>query len=357
MKNITKLTQKLVSIPSWVGETNNENAVNNFIFGYLKKYSNLKVEKQLLKGGRFNVLASPSKKVDCLVIGHTDTVPISNKWTVDPFKGTIKDGRLYGRGTTDMKGGVAAMLLAATRKDLPKNTAFLFYVDEEYNFAGMKEFIACYKNKMAPKTIISLDGSELEVANGCRGLIEIELIIGGISAHAATPQNGRNALLIAYQVYQGLEEFVSQFKDPELGNSIINLGMISGGIAPNVVPDSCSLTLDIRPASSKLNAKKVEAEIKRLVKLNLGTIQEIKTNFDFPFWLTPKSKIRTSLPFKNLSKSGYIDIALLFQAFNRPTCLTFGAGTQSMAHKADEYIEIAKLEKSGALLFDLIQSL
>jgi len=87
-----------------------------------------------------------------------------------------------------MKSGLAAMILAATDKNIPKNIGFLFYIDEEYDFAGIKKFISDYGKKLKPKSIISLDGSELEIANGCRGLIEISATVKGISCHAATPE-------------------------------------------------------------------------------------------------------------------------------------------------------------------------
>jgi len=355
MKKIIRLTQKLVSIPSWVDATNNENEINNFIYEYLIKNSNLKIEKQILKNGRFNILASNSSKIDRLIIGHTDTVPVAKDWTQDPFKPIIKDGYLYGRGSTDMKGGLASMMLVATNNNLPLNTAFLFYVDEEYSFLGLKKFIQKYQNKLSPKVIISLDGSELEIANGCRGLIEIEVEIKGISCHAATPQFGKNAINIGYQIYQGLINYLKNYSDPNLGESSINLGMIKGGTAPNVVPGSCYLVFDIRPATTRLKASMVEKEIKRIANLNQGKISRLVTNFDFGNWITPKTDLNFGLPFKDISQSGYIDIALLWEAFNKPICFTFGAGTQFMAHKADEYIDISKLNKLDKLLFDLIQ--
>jgi len=355
MTKIIDLTKQLVSIPSWVDDQTNEIKVSQFIFDYLKNNTNLDIKKDIVIDGRFNILASNSQDIDTLIIGHTDTVPIGDGWTTNPTDSQLNDNKLYGRGVTDMKSGLAAMLLIANK--LPKNTGLLFYIDEEYNFAGMKDFINRYQSKLAPKTIISLDGSELEIGNGCRGLIEIDLNIGGVSCHAATPQYGRSAINIGYQIYLGLIDYLKDFSDPVLGPTSINLGKIQGGTSPNMVPGSCRLVFDIRPSSAALRAEMIENKIKELSKLYQGSIISLKTNFDFTCWLTPKESLKLGQPFKNISASGYIDIALLWQAFNKPNCFTFGAGTQSMAHKPDEYIEIDKLEKLESILIDIIQKI
>jgi acetylornithine deacetylase/succinyl-diaminopimelate desuccinylase-like protein len=352
MTNIIDLTSQLVSIPSWVDDQINESKIGEFIFEFLKKNPQLTVLKQTVTDNRFNILASNSQDIKTLIIGHIDTVGVGGDWESDPIIPVISNGKLFGRGTTDMKSGLAAMLLLADK--LPPNTGLLCYIDEEYNFLGIKDFISRYQNQFSPQTIISLDGSELEISNGCRGLIEIDLNIAGVSCHAATPQYGRNAIEIGYQIYLGLTEYLQKYSDPLLGPTTINLGKINGGTAPNVVPGSCRLVFDIRPSTTTLNAKMVEAQIRQLAQRYLGQIISLQTNFDFGCWLTPRSDIKTSLPFKDIANSGYIDIALLWEAFNQPTCLTFGAGAQSMAHKANEYIEVDKLNQLENFLFELI---
>ena len=342
MNNITSLTQQLVSIPSNVDENNNETKVADFIFDYLTSNSNLKLVKEPVKDGRYNILASNGEDVDTLVIGHTDTV-------AGFIKPTIIDNKLYGRGTTDMKGGIAAMMLLACQKKLPSNIGFLFYIDEEYSFLGMKQFIADYGDKLQPKTIISLDGSELEISNGCRGLIEIEFAVKGISCHAATPQNGISAINNGVAICEQLANSI---------NTPVNIGLISGGTAPNLVADNCNITIDIRPSKSSINGQMVAKVISELAKNLSVKIDNLKINYNFGSWITPKNELnKFGLQFKDIHNSGYIDIQLLWEKFNKPVCFTIGAGTQSKAHTADEYVEIEKLNKLPQILLDIINKI
>ncbi len=347
MNNILNLTKELISIPSWVGEGCDESAIGEYIFKYLKENTSLTVTKQAVTGRRFNIIASNSNKIETLIIGHIDTVPVDNNWDTDPFTPTIIDNRLYGRGSTDMKSGIAAMLVSAN--NLPVDTALLFYVDEEYNFLGMKKFIAGFGNKIKPKTIISLDGSELEISNGCRGLIEINFDVIGKSCHAATPQFGINAINSAVILCQKLE---AEIKTP------INIGLISGGIAPNVVAPTCAITIDIRPSQSTVNANFVVNKMNELAKIMNIKVINIKVNYDFGSWLTPKEKLSVlSLPFKDITQSGYIDMQLLWEKFDMPTCFTIGAGSQKSAHTANEFVEIAKLDTLPQILLEILKQI
>ncbi len=359
MTKILELTKKLVSIPSWVDEQTNESKIGEFIFEYLKKNSNLELQIETVINDRFNLVAKNSQKIDILVMGHIDTIGINNNWETDPVNPAIKGGKLFGRGTTDMKSGLAAMMLAATDKNLPKNIGFLFYIDEEYNFTGIKKFMADYGTKIKPRSIISLDGSELEIANGCRGLIEICATVKGISCHAATPENGVNAIEVTTKSIEKLKEFLSQFVNPELGTTSVNLASIDGcGSASNVVPDNCQFVLDIRPSSPQINAKLILNQLNKFVVEYGGKLTNQKIKFDFGSWLTPKSKLKKlDLNFKNISTSGYIDTQMLWQLFNQPICLTIGAGTQQTAHASNEYAEIEKLEKLPKILLDIIQKI
>ena len=112
---------------------------------------------------------------------------------------------------------------------LKNNTAFLFYIDEEYDFAGIKAFIKKYKNKIKPKRIISLDGSNLKITNGCRGLIEITCTIQGKSGHAAKPQSGINAINNSFLIIQKLSNWLKKFDNKNLGSTCLNLAYIKGG--------------------------------------------------------------------------------------------------------------------------------
>ncbi len=358
MTKILNLTKQLISIPSWVDDQTNEVKIGEYIFNYLKNNSKLSVEKEIVINGRFNILAGFNQDIETLIMGHIDTVGINNNWETNPIFPTIKNGQLYARGATDMKSGLAAMMIAATNKNLPGGVAFLFYIDEEYNFAGAEKFIKDFADKIKPKSIISLDGSELEIANGCRGLIEISATIMGKSCHASRPENGINALEVTFKTVEKLKKYLSNIYDSELGNTSLNLASINGGQAANVVPDICNFVLDIRPSSSKINAKFIISLLEKYAKKFGGKLTDYQIKFDLGSWLTPKNKLeKLSLNFKNISTSGYMDTQMLWQIFNKPNCLTIGAGAQNTAHSSNEYIEIEKLEKLPKILFNIIQKI
>ena len=358
--DVVGLTKKLISIPSWVDKKTNENAVGYFIFDYLKANSKLKVEKQILKGGRFNVIAKNNNLVSTLVVGHIDTVQPSVSWTKNPLKPSVGKGLLYGLGSSDMKSGVAVMLDLATNPKLKENIMFLFYADEEYDFLGMKGFVKKYLGKIKPKQIISFDGSDLAVTNGCRGLIEISITLKGKSGHAARPESGVNAITRSYLIINNLINWLGNYVSRELGPTTSNLAYIYGGQYQgekdgflilgkqgNVIADICRFTLDIRPSRPELTAKKIINFINRETKRYNLTLMGSSVRHDLGSWSTPKELIDLNglkLPFRSADKTGYIDLQMLWQKFGRVPCFTIGAGN-SMAHKPDEYVEIDKVNK------------
>ena len=135
--SVEQITKKLIKIPSWVGSDSSEKEIGQFIFDYLKEISWLKVQKQMINGKRFNVLALGSDSPEILITGHLDTVRPTSAWKIDPFKPLAKKGRIYGLGSSDMKGGLATILSALKKVKSNKKIMLLFYCDEEYDFLGM----------------------------------------------------------------------------------------------------------------------------------------------------------------------------------------------------------------------------
>lgn len=364
MSQILNLTQKLISIPSWVDDNCNESQIGEFIYQYMIKNSNLTVAKQFCNPSRFNVIAQNSPTIDLLVIGHIDTVQPSKSWVKNPIIPEISGGKLYGLGSADMKSGLAAMLRTAINPRLKSNTGFLFYVDEEYDFIGMKKFIAEFKNKISPRLIISLDGSDLKITNGCRGLIEIEFTFRGTSGHAARPQSGLNAITTSLYLIDQLKAWLTDFNDPFLGSTSLNVAYISGGQYQgqnqqglilgkqgNIIADICQFIIDVRPANSSLTAQAVINFVQKQSKKLGLKFKDTKIRQDYQSWLTPQNQLpEINLGFNQIDQSGYLDIQLLWQAFNQVPCFTLGAGSFLQAHKPDEYVEVNKLIKLQPLL-------
>ena len=355
---IEKLTRKLISIPSFVDERVNEAVVGEFIYDYLKDNSGLEVERQFVGNGRFNIIAKNNQTIDTLVVGHIDTVQPSKEWTNGPLAPVVSGGRIYGLGASDMKSGIAVMLSLAVNPKLKDRTMFLFYVDEEYDFLGMRGFVKQFNGMINPKRVISLDGSDLAITNGCRGLIEISCTIKGRSGHAARPQSGVNAIVKSYQILSQLFDWLAEFTDPILGPTSSNLAYIFGGQNQgevngemilgkqgNVIADICQFTLDIRPSRPELTAQMVIDFIAERAKEADVELAYSSIRHDLGSWYTPPEEIvmgELKLPFKPAGQTGYIDVQMLWKNFDQVSCFTIGAGN-NMAHKPDEYVEIEKI--------------
>lgn len=351
------LTKKLVSIPSYVGKDSNEIKIAEFIAKYCKSFGWLKLIKQSVTDGRFNLILKDKYPTRILFCAHLDTVEPRSGWTTNPFEPIQKNGSLCGLGSSDMKGSTASLLSALQSFKETKGLMVLFYIDEEYDFLGMKKFLKEYKNKFKPQLIVSADGYNLAIGNGCRGLIEITLTIKGKTGHAANPSTGINAITGATKIVEKLTKILAGYKN-SLGKTSCNLAFIQGGLdlgeskigsEGNNIADIAKLVLDIRPASKTLNGAKVINILKELcLKQELNLIS-YKIRHNLGSWTTPRKDLKklerviNKSDYLDANSYGYIDTQMLWETFKTP-CITFGAGNLSVAHKPNEFVEIKNLQ-------------
>jgi len=186
-----------------------------------------------------------------LLTGHSDTVPIGEGWSRDPFGAAIEDGRLYGRGSCDMKAGLAGMALAlATLKGAipaPRGrVVFAACVDEEVGGLGTR---AAIRAGLAADWAVIGEPTELQPIRACKGNCYFEVEITGKAAHAASPDKGVSAIYGAATAIRA-----AQLHDQELrgrthallGSPTLNVGTIAGGMTVSAVPDRCTLWVDRR---------------------------------------------------------------------------------------------------------------
>jgi succinyl-diaminopimelate desuccinylase len=204
--------------------------------------------------------------------GHLDTVPLGEveRWSVNPFGGEVRAGRLYGRGACDMKGGLAAMMLAAKAMverggRLRGNLLLHFAVGEETSDPGTKTLLLD-KGYTGDWGIV-LEPTNLAVVTAEKGLLWIDVEIRGTPAHASTPELGVNPIEQAADFITRLRAYRKKIggkRHPLLGSAVCSVTMIAGGIKENVVPGSCRVTLDRRLLPGEgLDA--VEAEIQAIL--------------------------------------------------------------------------------------------
>lgn len=365
MIRVVDLTKQLVSIPSWVGTDCDEIKVGEFVYQWLKTNTQLTIVKQPVTNGRFNVIAKGAEPARRLLVGHIDTVENRAGWVTNPWTSVVKDGRLYGLGATDMKGSLAAMLIAVSEVNNTDDLMILCYIDEEYDFAGMRKFIEEYRGKIAPKQIISLDGSAGQIGMGCRGLIEVSFRLRGKSGHAGRPEAGVNAITSGINCVNKLKrQLASKYSDPTLGITSLNLAYCQGGLDDgevaygrqgNNIADLAEFVVDIRPAIPELNAAKVKSLLGGYARTAKLQLEDFIVRHDLGSWLTPSAKLTDlALPGKFEPSPGYIDLQMLWEAFDQVPCCTIGAGNLALAHKPNEYVELAELERTQKLMEKII---
>lgn len=371
---VIKLAQQLISIPSYLSPKTNEKEIGNFVFSYLKQFPYLKVKKQKIEKDRFNIVAETAG-VPCLFLaGHLDTVQPKQGWSKNQFQGIIKNQKLYGLGSLDIKGGVAAILDALSDFRKVSNLILLFYCDEEYDFKGMKQFIKEPKRKIGDLAIF-VEPTDLKIWNTHRGLVEIYFSIQGKSGYAANPESGKNAINGIMGVLNILQEQLKGFKDPILGISSLNIAYIRGGLYEgkknreiilgkegNNIADFAEAVIDIRPTRQELRAEKIVAWIKEFLrKERYGLINfSIRHNFS-PFYTNPTElkilrkvlrKTVGKVEYLDPSKKGYGDGQLLQEKFNVPVVYFGPKGAN--AHGVNEWVDISSLKELRQIFSELI---
>lgn len=388
-KDVVGITQQLVRIPSYVslGETDkkvDERNANNWIVNFLQENTNLSIRKQFIQGesGRFNIIATNSDNPKLVFLGHTDTVRPSTGGQYDQLGGEIVDNKLIGLGSADMKSAVGAMLSAIAKNDSLPDMALLLYVDEEYDFAGMKQLIQDKDiQSWKPDLMITGDAGNLELGNGCRGIIEINAVINGKTAHASRPNLGINAIAKTVATIENLSEDLKNNTDnPITGYSTANLGYLEGGKAQslkddevifqkdvsNCVPDAAFFRLDVRSNNLDVTAATIIQKLQEYCQKNGLTMSNIEIQNDLNLWYTQPEKLQWlaeimkksigEMPlFTPLQNKGYVDMAMLWGILGQPDAAAIGPGNWETIHKPDEFVEIEKLEKCRDIFSDVMQ--
>jgi len=353
------LTQKLVRFET-VNPPGNEKQIAEFLGEMLTGHGfNVKYPK--LSENRWHLIAEKgvTDKLSPIVFsGHLDVVPLSSKkWSSNPFKGEIKNGKIFGRGASDMKSGVAAIICAVIqifKENPPKKGIRIFLTaDEETGCNGARNL--CSKNYNIGKAsglIVAEPTANLPVT-GHKGGLFINAITRGVAVHSSMPHKGENAIYKAAKAILELKEFdFKAAKDELLGLPTLNVGTIKGGTNYNSVPDHAEFTIDVRTTNKMSNSEVLqklkerlgeEITLKSFVDLNACYADE-KTKFVQTVYDACKTKgIESKLP----ASVPYLTDASVIQPWydNVPTVI-LGPGQPEQAHQTDEFCYIDKIEQS-----------
>jgi acetylornithine deacetylase/succinyl-diaminopimelate desuccinylase family protein len=362
--NETQLTQELVRINS-ENPPGNEKKIAKYIRDFLV---DLKIKTELIEfeKNRCNVIASIGKGKGLMLNGHMDTVPAGNlnKWKYDPFEARIIDGKIYGRGTSDMKGGIASILTAVknlSKEKFKKKLLLTFVADEEVAMKGSDYLI---KNKKETfkniKYGIMGECTDLRARIAQKGIIIIKIRFKGKAAHGSKPELGDNAIYKATVFIQETRKLIEKLKKekhPLLGSGTINIGVIKGGSKVNIVPEFCDIEID-RRIIPRENTKLALNQIKKILKkLKLKADIELRKS-RLAMQLSPKMELikilRSITKTKLVGESGYTEAELFYRDAKVP-CFSFGPGTSKLAHTTNEYILISNLKKAAKIYEQLIR--
>lgn len=362
-----RLLQELVRIPS-VNPDNHpgtlltgEAALLDFLKPLLEQ-NGAHVELEEVLPGRANLIArwAPLDGRPRILLGpHSDTVGVGGM-TISPFGAEIRDGRLWGRGASDTKGPMAAMLhgLFAHRTalaDAPVAIDFVAFASEESLQWGSRHFANHHASEY--RFAIVGEPTQMQAVHVTKGSLWTGLRATGVAAHSSQPQLGKNAVMkLAAQLCQlipALDARLAAYSHPVLGRSTINVGVFQGGSRPNIVPDLAEAQIDIRltPDLSAVGGA-LQLLTATLADLNLG-LELIRPHENAPMETDPHHPVLTAIrniaPSIGLAGAPWFSDAAHLAAVGLPA-ICLGPGSIDQAHTADEWISIADLD-AGANLF------
>jgi len=306
-------------------------------------------------------LKSAGHRSGLLFACHLDVVaPGEAKWEHPPFSGVESEGRIYGRGSADMKGGIAAIVTAIRQLSdsgvkLEGDIVLLAAAGEETDSCGAKRFISNFGNKLPEIAgVVIPEPTDFEVVTAHRGMLWLKVSTKGKSAHGSTPELGVNAIASVKTFLNELDNYKIRVEPHKLlGGCSMSVNTIAGGKEINVVPDKCEIKIDIRTLPgqncqeiisdfekifAKLKQKNPQFEAEVSIIREMGAL-ETDSNCDFV-------KDFCSAVGRTETKAvGFTTDGPHFVGFGAPVVI-FGPGKSEVCHKPDEYIDICDLEKA-----------
>lgn len=290
--------------------------------------------------------------------GHIDTVPLGAKpWTRDAFAGETDGDRLYGRGSTDMKSGIAAFVAAAVelapRLAGTPGIVLVITAGEEVGCEGAK-YLADSKFLGRAGAIVVAEPTANYPYVGHKGLAWFEIETTGVTAHGSMPEVGDNAILRMARVIGDLEGFRFPVEShPVMGSPTLNVGTIRGGLNTNSVPDSAKITLDVRTVPG-IDHVHLCASLAHLLAPRGATVKPIvdtPTLYTEPAHAWVQEVFEVCTPFldgrpapKTITFS--TDGAFLKAGYGGPPAVILGPGEPKLAHQTDEWCSAARIEQS-----------
>lgn len=352
----------LISIPS-VNPPGNELEAAEYVSDMLTNHG-IPCEIQNITLSRANVVSVPINDVPAILLsGHLDVVPAGGGWNTNPFQAVESGNRIWGRGSCDMKGGVAAMMAAAVwaiKQPSHRPFRLAFVADEELSGTGMQKLLPTLDPRKVRYTVLGEPTmNQIHIAH--RGAIRSKLRIHGRSCHGSSPQLGKNAIELTARLIEAirlLNEDFKTIKQDFLPCPTICCTMISAGTKDNIVPDLCELIVDYRPVIGG-TPEGIDTAIRKKLN-NLGGLPEgtymetvtyinspacsLDVNSEIVLWAKRVFEISHKEQAQIASFPACCDLCK-FMTAGFPTIL-YGPGSIEQAHTDNEYVDLDQLRQA-----------
>lgn len=313
--------------------------------------------------------------------GHTDVVPVDGQaWTLEPFRLTERDGRLYGRGTADMKGFIASVLAAvpaflAQPLKIPVHLAFSY--DEEVGCLGVRSMLAALAQRVhKPRMCLIGEPTELKPVLGHKGKLAMRCQVHGAACHSAYAPYGVNAIEYAARLIGKLGEIGDELAQPEHHDarfdppfSTVQTGMIKGGRALNIVPEECEFDFEVRALpgfAAQVVAERLQAYahselLPRMQAVSDASRISLQPLSAYPGLATAADSEAAQLValLSGCNEFGTVAFGTeggLFDEAGIPTVVC-GPGSMEQGHKPDEFVSVEQLQGCDAMLRRLLDYL
>lgn len=313
-----------------------------------------------------------------ILSGHTDVVPTDGQaWQSDPYRADIREGRLYGRGSADMKGFIAAVLAAApamVQAELKRPLHIALSYDEEIGCLGAPVMIAeLQKRGLTPEHCIVGEPTSMRMVVAHKGIHTFRCAVHGKAAHSSLTPQGVNAIEYAAKLIVFINELAGRLKarhdtdpDYDVPFSTLSVNTIAGGIAGNIVPQLCEFEFDYRnlPHMSPADiTAPIEAHIREVLQPQMQAVEaacriDMRHGENVPAMPEAEAALLHDLITQLVQDSSRLKVAYAteggqFQQAGIATVIC-GPGNIEQAHKADEFVELAQLARCDAFLHKLI---
>lgn len=343
-----------------VNGTDDEGNLAEFISNYFKKH-NIDSWVDRIDNKHANVYATIKGKRNNPILwnGHLDTVPYGDldNWTVNPQVHTLDNqGRIFGRGTSDMKSGLAAMVFTLANIDfVPENTIyFAGTCDEESNGVGAKRIVEKKLFEDCDKMIIA-EPTSMNIGVAQKGCVWLEVNVRGKTAHSAYPEKGINAIECGIMIFLEIKKYLNSYYNRILGKPTIQLNVINGGNRTNMVSDTAKLIFDIRYIPEiKINEFKgiVDGIVSDLIKKKKGLSITLKwknerrsfeISKDSSFYQVIKDTMKEcNVNNMDIGINFFTDASIIAEEGSNKEVILLGPGEPEMAHKPDEFMYLDK---------------